>query len=152
MALPMNSTNKVYAKKSAALLAFLSASCGIFWGLVGFWLASDSGLRPAAWVGLAASPLIGLGVGWVADRVRPKGWPKQLLFSLLTLYCAVTVFLIVVFFARAVWLREAKVFFEAVATIPVTLLWFTVFGYGVILWPLAVLNHRWLWWVTGDEE
>jgi hypothetical protein len=147
----MRIRDKVGLKKSDALLAYLSSACGIFWGLIGFWLARDTGLRPEAWVGLAMSPLIGLCVGLVADRVRPKGWPRQLLFSFLTFYGSVTAFLVVLYTARAVSELDLSPLFRGISTVHVVLYWFTVFGYGVILCPLAVFNHRWLWRVTDTE-
>jgi len=132
--------------------SFLSAVPGIGWGLIGYGIVRETNLRSVAWVGLAASPLIGIGIGVLADRISASTWIARVLFSLLSLYIAVALFAMVISCASVLGPLKAvdhalhasgpsgvlAIFFEGMVG-------FTISGYWLILWPLAAINHFWLW-------
>jgi hypothetical protein len=94
-----------------------------------------------------ASPFIGLAIGALSARFHARWRRGRVLFSLLTLYLAASLFGLALsfydLFVRGVGPGPnlESLFSGVLAT-----LWGLTFGgYFVFLWPLAHLNHKLLW-------
>lgn len=118
----------------------LALFSGAVWGGVAYALGSAT-FGPVIWGGVIASPVIGLIVGLAFRRIRRLGFGKRAFMSLVSLYCAATLFgLAVGLFdlARDVPDRVAS---EVVTQAVLAVLWgVTLTGYLLILWPLSYLN------------
>lgn len=131
----------------------LSAVSGLAWGLIGYWLASDTDMAGGAWVGLVASPVIGMCIGVHAIRAKPTGYARQALFALLQLYLAVALF------AAAVGVWHVTVGWKVVPfplqsggrwrafmnSVGTALFGFTVTGWVLLFWPVSIANHMLIW-------
>ena len=137
--------------------ALLSAVSGAVWGLMGFLLTDNARASSAAWAACIASPLIGLGAGWLALRARSLGPFASLMFALLNLYIAVALFILVYLFWHMTThtgplpTRESG----AVGVLRVVtglLLGFTALGWPLFLWPLSVANQTILFRVADGPH
>jgi hypothetical protein len=125
----------------------LSVVSGAVWGAIGYLLG-----RPAfpALIGPAvlASPLIGLVVGICFRWIHRLSRSGKLFVSLVSLYAAAALFGLALGFADLA--RDipttpgASRIPSAVVLQAVFAVWWglTFYGYFLILWPLAYLNHR----------
>jgi hypothetical protein len=71
---------------------FYSMLSGFEWGVIGYYLARDTNLASVAWVGFAASPMIGLLIGCVVVNIRPVAGVPRVALSLFNLFLAAAVF------------------------------------------------------------
>ena len=128
----------------------LSALCGLAWGLLGYWLARDTNMAHGAWLGLLASPVIGLLIGAGATRARPHDRLRQALFALLQMYLAVALFAAAAgagAIARG-WPSPVLAggrFMAWLDSVGAALAAFTMSGWVVWLWPLSIANHILIW-------
>lgn len=137
---------------STPKLILISGFSGLVWGLVGYWLVSDTNMSGGASVALMASPLIGVAVGVLAlrgERLRLFG---QILLALLNLYIAVAMFAAVVGawhvtvgYGTLTSPESASRLTSFAASVGTSMLLFTVSGWSLLLWPLAIANHAALW-------
>lgn len=123
----------------------LAAVSGLAWGAIGGGLAAWAAPR-AFWGGVLASPVIGVIVAVVFRRGAEVSRGPQICLSLLSLYCAATLF------GLAIGLYDWLVFgvsrrapLDVVGQSVLATLWGLSFGYFLLLWPLAFLNHHLLW-------
>ena len=122
------------------ILCFLS---GLIWAGIAYLLVPGP-LGPLLWAGMVASPFIGVIIG-ISFRPAYR-WPRaaRILFSLVTLYLAVTIFgLVVGLYDVASSDEPNRIPSAVVIEYILAFLWGVTFtGYAVLLWPLAYLNHR----------
>ena len=146
----------------------LSTFIGVIWGLLGYWYVSDTNMAHGAWAGLAASPLIGLGIGAWSIRVSRASFARRALLALLDLYVAVCLFVAVVtaWDVTVGWdllpypLQSGGRIWAFLKAISTTLFMFTLGGYALLLWPVSLVSHMLVWtrvdsgprrngWLTG---
>jgi hypothetical protein len=121
------------------------------WGVIGHVLGTDA-FPAAARGGLYASPFIGLIIGLSFKRAGSFHVIGKVLFSLLSLYLAASLFGLAVGMYDA--LRDIPDRIPSAVVIQAVLayLWgLTFLGWVVILWPLAFLNHTLLWWAASPD-
>jgi hypothetical protein len=129
----------------------VSAISGCVWGLVGFWLVSDTGMRDVAWAGLAASPAIGMLVGYGVTRFAALPYVEWAVISLVSLYVASALFGTAIGIADVMSTTGAhaahgrgpliSIFASAIGIVTAL----TVSGWFLILWPASFVNHIVVW-------
>jgi hypothetical protein len=121
----------------------LSLLSGCAWAGIAFLLASGA-FGEIVTGGLVAAPLIGLVVGFLYRPAYRLPKPAQALGALLTLYLAVALFGLAVGAFDAFWRDIPDRITSAVILQAMwAALWGVTFtGYVLLLWPLAVFNHR----------
>jgi hypothetical protein len=124
-----------------------SAASGLAWGLVGFWIFSDTNLKGSAWVGLLLSPIIGLCIGALVVRTRPRDELGAFVLAAATLYLAVTLFAVAIAAGHIAfhWGElpgpESRGRTWAVLEIVVNTLWgLTLSGWVLLLLPFSWAN------------
>jgi hypothetical protein len=142
------------------MVVILSALSGCVWGVIGAYLLTDGRMDARSWGGLLASPLIGIAAGMAATRFRDLSGISRILVPLASLYAAAALF----GFAAGAWSAVFGVVPLGQAGAPssslgliiqyvfLVLVFLTVSGYGLILWPLAVLNHLLIWQWTARQS
>lgn len=137
----------------------ISAASGLVWGLVGFWLVRDTNMAGGAWVGLTASPMIGLSIGASAMRARRRGPLSWAVFGLLNLYLAVALFATAVglWHVTSGWgalpvLESGGRGTALLASVASALWGFTFSGWVLLLWPVSIANHLLLRALAGNAE
>lgn len=131
----------------------LSVLSGTLWGLAGFLIVGDTNMADIAWVGLAASPAIGLLIGCLAVRTTPRGLLGRAFIPLINLYIAVGLFATVLGIWRitagwndlAVDLQSGSRREALFNSIVEALLGFTGGGYVLMFWPASIANHFLIW-------
>jgi hypothetical protein len=131
----------------------LSAASGAVWGIVGYWLVSDTNLRGGALLGLVVSPFIGVFIGLLAVEAEPATTIGRALWALMSLYLAVGLFALVVGSWQVTigWdtlsegLRSSGRIRGLGQAALSGLVWFTFAGYALMLWPLSIGNHLLIW-------
>jgi hypothetical protein len=115
-------------------------------------------MASGALVGLIASPVIGVVVGGIAARARPRGRLQQTVVAIVDLYIAVTLFLVVVglwYFAaggavtslpRRLGAGPTSLVHSVLSGLAV----FTFSGWILLLLPMSLVNHLALW-VVGRK-
>jgi len=154
-------------------LVLLGLASGCVWGIFGYWFASDTGLAPVAWVGLLASPLIGVAISLIAGTLNPRTLGETVVIASLNLFLAVFLFCAVLVVAplpeRRTPPRLSTATIEVIAPDPCkdvqttkaalcggyrgpalvdaieAAAIFMFSGYGLIFLPLSVLNHLLIW-------
>ena len=133
--------------------------CGFGWGLIGYALARDTNLSPVAWTGLAASPAIGVAIGWLAVRTQHFATAARVFMSLANLYVATTLFGLAVGIGDMLlgstvggspptqWAHALMTIVSPAFGFPLLL---TVGGYVLVLWPLSYANHLLIWRLRDD--
>lgn len=136
----------------------VSAASGLAWGLVGFWFFRDTNLSGSAWVGLLASPGIGLFIGTVVARSKTRGPLRPIILGLVNLYLAVALFAMAVGVGHVAFhwgelpVPESSGRASAVVGIvEATLLGLTLSGLVLFFWPLSCANHLLLDAVAGRD-
>jgi hypothetical protein len=125
--------------KKYLLFAALS---GCVWAGIAYLLSF--GLFPPNVVlgGLLVSPLIGLLVGWIFLPAYKLPRFVQFALSLATLYVAVALFGLAVGLSDAAREIANRGTAEVILQAMVACIMGVTFGYVLVLWPLAYLNHR----------
>jgi len=120
-----------------------SALSGCAWALIAYVL-SLGWLRPHIVVaGIVASPLIGLLIGFIFVPLYRQPKFVQFALSLVTLYIAVALFGLSVGLYDATYdIPNRTGTFEVIFESVIGCIMGVTFGYVLILWPLAYLNHR----------
>ena len=123
-------------------LVLLSLASGVAWGLIALGLAYTQ-LHDAVWGGVAAAPVIGLGVGLAACGFAGRPWWVRALHALAALYAAAAAFGLGVglwdlFVMDIPGRRPLAVVLQSIQAV----LWGVTFtGYVLFLWPLSYANH-----------
>lgn len=138
----LSSMGRGRANAGRTLAALLS---GGVWGVIGTAICALY-LKKWLWGGLVVSPLIGLLIGWALTHVHGWRFPARAAASLVGLYVAVALFGLAAgtfdVLAHPIPNRKSP---EAVLEIVIAMLWgLTFLSWLVPLWPLAMLNERWL--------
>jgi hypothetical protein len=132
-------------KMAQARYYFLCAVSGLAWSGIAYLLLRE--WFPGLWVGIAASPLIGLLVGLVHRPTYRFPVVARVLVALVTLYAAAALFGLVLGVVEEV-IETSPNHVKGAAIIEWVLATFwglTFTGYFLFLWPLAFLNH----WLLG---
>ena len=157
------------------MLVLLGLTSGGLWGAFGYWLVRDTGLSGVAWIALAASPLIGVVITFLAASARPRTLLGRLVLSWSDLLLAVFLFALVLALAPVPSAppRPAVQSFtassEVVATDPCkdpataqtancnarqsameialdgVVGFMLVSGFGLLLLPCSLANHYLIW-------
>jgi len=120
----------------------LSVVSGCVWGALGYYL-SYRVWPNLIWAPVAASPLIGLGMGLLFQRCCSSSLRSRIFLSLVTLMLAVTLF----GFAAGIYdairgLGHPRILSAVVIQAVMAAWWGVTFtGYFLILWPLSFFNH-----------
>jgi hypothetical protein len=128
-----------------------SGVSGLAWGLVGFWLFRDTNLKESAWVGLLVSPAIGLSIGALAVRSKPRSELGGFVLGLVNLYLAVALFAAAIALGYMAWewgempMLESRGRGWALVEIVVNTLLGLTAGWVLLLAPLSWANHRLIW-------
>jgi hypothetical protein len=132
-----------------SLYLILAAASGIAWGAIGHVLVAGS-FPEAARGGLYASPLIGVIIGITFKRAGRLQLAGKVFVSLLSLYLAVSLFGLAVGVYDAFRGLPNRILSAVIIQAILAYLWgLTFFGWVIILWPLAFLNHSLLWWAVN---
>lgn len=134
----------------------LSLLSGCLWGALGFALSREVWPH-LIWASVAASPLIGLGAGWLFQRVGPTSLVARIIFSFVTLYVAVGLF------GLAAGVYDAfrvppqpfgahRILWAVVVQAVLAAWWGVTFsGIVAVLWPLSYFNHSLVCWFSSDR-
>ncbi len=137
----------------SARTVLLSIVSGCAWGTLAYVLGRGA-MGGIIWGGVIASPVIGLLVGLIAGRIRPRSALGRVFLSLAGLYGAAILFgLAVGLFDLATGVNSGDSWYRNPGAVLIqsalgTLWGMTLTGYVIAFWPLAYLNH-WLIWRLG---
>jgi hypothetical protein len=136
-----------------------SGVSGLAWGLFGFWLFSDTNLKESAWVGLLVSPAIGLSIGALTVRSKPRSELGGFVLGLVNLYLAVALFAAAIALGHMAWewgemptLESRGRGWVLVEIVGNTLLGLTFTGWVLLLAPLSWANHRLIWHLRDERR
>jgi hypothetical protein len=108
---------------------------------------------PAIWVGVIASPAVGLTIGRLLQARFESGGPGLRWFiSATSLYLGATLFALLIGVGTMLGLAPGNRRFPLALLEPVLGTWWgiTLTGFVVGLWPLTYATHWWLEWRGRD--
>jgi hypothetical protein len=122
--------------------SLLSSAC---WSGIAIWLAQRAYIGPELRGGLLVAPLIGIAAGYASLRFAEESVSMRVVFSLLSLYAAATLFgLGMGAFDLAFGNHDLSGWYgPGVLLAPAgqVLFGITFMGFALALWPLAYANH-----------
>jgi hypothetical protein len=127
-----------------------AALAGLGWGAFAYGLGAK-GFGHLVWVGIAASPFIGVAAARTTQRIfeRVTGW-RRAMTALLTLYAGAIVFALAIgVFELATRGAASRNPIEVVVETQLAILW-GVSLFILMLWPLVYFTHFFIEWI-GDR-
>jgi hypothetical protein len=128
-----------------------SAAAGAYWGAVA-WLAGWNAFPGEIRYAVAVCPFIGLLVGVLSVRLKEAAAIRQVATAGLSLFGGGALFGAVLGVIRLVT-RPSMNPIATVSSSILAVLWgLTIAGYALVLWPLALATHHWVWAAAPVER